>query len=237
MNRHVWKAGMIALAAAATMAGCGSSPPSVQPSESEPSAGPTTSAAEQVVVWNDAGGVGEVAVTLPSTGWTVHGDDGYATVPGYENVGFLVFPGDLWIYGDPCHWSTTAPDAPAMTVDEIVSALASQASRNASTPSKITVGGYEGVSITLHVPADIEFAGDKVPDCDNGTFGTLTGSLDGGPDSAPYRFHQGPAQIDEFWVLDVDGRPVALDLGYWPTTPPEVVDEMHAVVESVTFGQ
>ena len=29
--------------------------------------------------------------------------------------------------------------------------------------------------------------------------------------------------------------PVALDLTYWPDTPQEVIDEMYAIVESVTF--
>jgi len=201
--------------------------PSMEPSVATYPAGEPTS---QVVVWNDVSGVGNVAVTLPSSGWDVHAADGYVTALAYEDTGFLVYPGDLWIYGDPCAWSTTTPDTPASTVDEIIAALASQASRDASEPSEITVAGYSGRSITLHVPGDAVFG-----DCDEETFGTLTEGVEGSPDSAPHRFHQGPGQIDEFWVLDVDGRPVAFDLSYWPDTHQEVIDEMYAIVESVTF--
>jgi hypothetical protein len=214
------------------------SPPAPTPSPSvEPSA-PSTPAGEEpteTVLWNDASGVGTISFTMPSSGWDVYASDGYATVSGYDDTGFLVFPGDLWIYGDPCTWSTTTPDTPATTVDEIIAALASQASRDASEPSDITVAGYSGRSITLQVPDDPEWDAD----CDEGTFGTLAADDegDGEPATAPQRFQQGPAQIDEFWVLDVDGRPVALDITYWPDTPQQVIDEIYAVVESVTFGE
>jgi hypothetical protein len=210
--------------------------PSVSPS-AEPSASPSQAgeAPGPVVVWNDASGVGNISFSMPASGWDVFATDGYATVSGQDDTGFLVFPGDLWIYGDPCAWSTTTPDTPATTVDEIIAALASQASRDASEPSDIMVAGYSGRSITLHVPADPEWDAN----CDEGTFGTLAADDDGDgePASDPQRSQQGPGQIDEFWVLDVDGRPVMLDLTYWPDTPQEVIDEIYAVVESVTFGE
>lgn len=211
-----------------------SASPSVQPSATS---SPTGQAPSQEVVFNDAGGVGNVAFTFPSSGWEVSADSGYATASGYQSgTGFLVFPGDLWIYGDPCAWSTTTPDTPATTVDEIIAALASQATRDASEPSDITVAGYTGRAITLHVPDDLIWVELGPADCDEATFGTLTAGVDGNPNAAPERFHQGAGQIDEFWVVDVDGRPVALDLSYFPDTPQKVIDEMHAIVESVTFG-
>ncbi len=75
--------------------------------------------------------------------------------------------GDLYVYGDPCQWSSTTPDPPATTVDELVAALSAQASRDASEPVDITVDGYAGKSITLHVPDDAVFS-----DCDEGYFGS-----------------------------------------------------------------
>ena len=39
------------------------------------------------------------------------------------------FYGELYVYGDPCQWSSTMPDTPATTVDEVVAALTAQASR------------------------------------------------------------------------------------------------------------
>ena len=70
----------------------------------------------------------------------------------------LVLPGSLppgtgvYVYGDPCQWASTTPETPATTVEEIVAALAAQASRDASEPVDVTVGGYAGKMITLHVP-------------------------------------------------------------------------------------
>ena len=48
--------------------------------------------------------------------------------------------------------ASTTPETPATTVEEIVAALAAQASRDASAPVDVTVGGYAGKMITLHVP-------------------------------------------------------------------------------------
>ncbi len=62
------------------------------------------------------------------------------------------------VYGDPCHWETTMPETPVTTVDEFVAALSSQASRDASEPVDITLGGYAGKSITLEVPDDVDFS-------------------------------------------------------------------------------
>ena len=121
----------------------------------------------------------------------------------------IVFGGDLYVYGDPCHWASTTPDTPATTVDELVAALAAQASRDASAPVDITVDGYAGKSITLHVPDDAVFS-----DCDRDTFGSWTVSLDSAPGLDPYRYHQGPGQIDE----DVD--PGRERCGYDPRLEP-----------------
>ncbi len=63
----------------------------------------------------------------------------------------------MWyLYGDPCHWASTTPNTPTTTVDEIVTGLAAQASRDASAPVDVTVGCYAGKQITLHVPNDTE---------------------------------------------------------------------------------
>ncbi len=68
----------------------------------------------------------------------------------------------------------------------------------------ITLDGYAGKSITLHVPDDAVLSG-EFTDCDQGTFGIWTVSIDGAPGPEPYRYNQGPGQIDELWILDVDG--------------------------------
>jgi len=138
--------------------------------------------------------------------------------------------GDLYVYGDPCEWSTTTPDTPAATVDEAVAALMAQASRDASEPVDIIVAGYVGKSITLHVPDDTVDSA-----CDQGKFASWTGG--GDPISSPGRYHQGPGQIDEVWLLDVDGQLIVMDAMYGPETPAEHLDELHAILESMTFSE
>lgn len=223
--------------------------PSASP---EPSATPEPSAAEQSAEPSTA--TGFLMVNDPDIGAiTVYPGSGWSGQPGNALIGstteadtaIMLFTGDLWIYGDPCAWSTTTPDTAATTVDEIIAALASQASRDASAPADITVGGNTGQSITLHVPADIAVepsAQDNAtfPDCDEGTFGTLTTDVGGSPLRTPERYAQGAGQIDEFWVVDVgdsDGRREGMlfVLIYWPDTPQDVIDEMRAIVESATF--
>ena len=173
-----------------------------------------------------------VTVTIPATGW--YGEPGGGILTKNDDVGapdgagmIGPFRGDLYVYGDPCQWSTTRPETPATTVDEMVAALAAQASRDASEPVDITVDGYAGKSITLHVPDDAVFS-----ECDRGTFGSWGVP---GPDPAPYRYHQDPGQIDVVWVLDVDGVLTVIDWSYYAETPQDDIDELEAIVESITF--
>jgi hypothetical protein len=172
-----------------------------------------------------------ITVSIPAPGWL--GDVGGGFLVKNDNpdppdgAGIIVFEGGLSVYGDPCHWETTTPDAPATTVDELVAALSAQASRDATEPMNVSVGGYFGKEITLHVPDDAVFS-----DCDKGYFGSWT--VPGGQD--PYRYHQAPGQIDEVYILDVNGTPVIIDTAYYAGTPPSDVDELRGLVESATLA-
>lgn len=170
-----------------------------------------------------------IGVTIPAAGWS--GDHGGGSMtkddadpPAGAGVISFVDP-EYYVYGDPCQWSTTKPDEPATTVDELVTVLTAQASRDASEPVDITLDGYAGTSITLHVPDDAEFA-----ECDEDTFASW-----GVPGEDPARYHQGPGQIDELWILDVEGHLVVIDAAYYEGTPQSVVEELHAIVESTVF--
>jgi hypothetical protein len=131
----------------------------------------------------------------------------------------------FYVYGDPCQSASTRPETPATTVDDIVAALAAQASRDASEPVDVTVGGYAGKMITLHVPDDAAFAA-----CDGGEFASYT--IEG---EERWQWHQGPGQIDDFWFLDVEGSIVTIRAAYLPDTPIELLEEMRTLVESATF--
>ena len=120
--------------------------------------------------------------------------------------------------------------------------MAGQTASEASAPVDVTVGGYTGKRVTLHVPMSYEVLGptreEKFGDCDQGYFiyygtgpkGELPPEVRNAGRSA-----QGAGQIDELWILDVNGSIVILDAGYSPATPAELVEEIRTLAESATF--
>jgi len=201
--------------------------PSPTPTAPEPSYGPL-SEGPFILVYEQLFDV-RTTVTIPAPDW--HGLHTYTSVEKNGMAGppqgarLVVFGGDMVVYGDPCAWESTRPGDPAASLDELVAALSAQASRDATEPVDVTVGGYPGKMLTLHVPEDAVFT-----DCDGGEFRTL---IEVGTDGV--HFHQGPGQIDEVWVVDVEGTLVFFDAGYFADTPAEDVEEMRAMVESATF--
>jgi hypothetical protein len=147
--------------------GIGDSPdptPTAQPSAS---ASPTSTPAGllpegQHVLADETASGGQaslpITVSIQAPGW--YGEPGGGILQKNDDsdapdgAGLIVFGGDLFVYGDPCSWATTRPETPSTTVDELIAALTAQASRDATTPVDVTVGGYAGKSVTLHVPDD-----------------------------------------------------------------------------------
>lgn len=188
-----------------------------------------------------ADGLPSITATIPAPGWTFDtGFDALGKGDEVENVpeaGLLLwsYPAGTGfdVYGDPCQWASTAPDVPATTVDAFAAALAAQPSRDATAPVDVTVGGFAGKSLTLHVPDDIAYSGGEFSECDEANFTSYGVAAARG--SEPSRWHQGPGQIDELWILNVDGTTVVLDAMYRHDTPAELIDELRAIAESTTF--
>ena len=240
MNR-CWKAARLGpIVVAVLVAGCGTGEPALVSTASQTpmspgaqTASPSPSEESRTHVLSDAsdGAIG-VTVTVPAAGWfgepggwvMEYGPDGLDPPAGAGIIAFVVDE-EFYVYGDPCDWKRTRPETPATTVGGIVRALASQASRDPSAPEEITVGGYPGKKITLHVPGDAQFR-----DCDESTFATL-----GVAGEDPGLFAQGPGEIDEIWIVDVDGRVALLEGGYYADTRPGVVDELREILSSATF--
>lgn len=182
--------------------------------------------------------VGAMNVTIPAPGWSAElqggiliKNDSGADPP--DGAGLIVFPDDIeWLVPtDPCRWSSTLPETPATTVEQLVAALGSQDSRDASEPTEVSIDGHAGFTMILHVPDDASFGS-----CDSGVFCTIAResvAREGGCQ----RFHQGPGQIDKLWIVDVDGLPVIIDGAWYDETPSEHVDEIEAIVASTTFGE
>jgi hypothetical protein len=171
-----------------------------------------------------------ISVALPATGWI--GEEGSGFVLGDhgdppDGAGLIAFnDGEYFVYADPCHLSSTRPAASVTTVDDVVAALASQASRDASAPDDVVVAAHPGKRLALHVPADVDFG-----TCDRGAFATFGVA---GEDLA--RYAQGPGQTEEVTVLDVNGRVVLLVAMYFDQTPRAVMDQLRRIVASTSFN-
>ena len=219
----------------------GSEPPaSVAPSEAASSAGADRNLPEGPFVWFDPADPPSpdfddgppITVTIPASGWIFTDSSILWKGDEVDNLPESAF---LWtsttrgilVYGDPCQWVDSTPDTPATTAEEVIAALAAQAERDASDPVGVTIGGYAASRITLHVPEDAVFT-----DCDGGDFASYT--LEG-HEGAPWRWQQGPGQIDTYWVVDVDGAIVIINGMYRPDTSAERIEEMRSIAESATF--
>lgn len=215
-------------------AGCGTESPSSETSALRSPAASTPNPSPSTYVLSEAsdGAIGITVTVPPTADWSgMPGEWWMERLPGGfgppMGTGIIAFTVDkkFYVYGDPCDWRSTKPETPATTVDELIAALASQASRNPSAPEQITVNGYSGMKITLHVPDDI-----RLEDCDGGVFSTL-----GVAGEHPALWAQGRGEIDEIWIVDVDGRIALIEGGYYPDTPERVVAELHGILNSAIF--
>jgi hypothetical protein len=172
-----------------------------------------------------------LTVTIPAPDW--YGEPGGGILLKNDvheppaGSGMIVFAQpEFIVYGDACQWQTSR--STVTTVDEFVAALSSQDSREASEPVDITLGEYTGQSLTLEVPAGLDFG-----DCDPGYGGSWDCS---GTGAEPCGYHSGAGEIDTVYLLDVDGVIVAWTTKHYAGTPPDDVAEMEAIVQSASFG-
>ena len=221
--------------------------PTSEPTPSpEPSSTPEGSLPKGTFVLSDGefdDGMRNVPTTviIPATGWYGRPGNGIlGNVPEEQDFApedaWMIGPyvGDIYVPADPCQWSTTMPDTPATTVDEVVAALQGQASRDASEPVDITVDGHAGKSITLHVPDDADFREcDRNPVSSGAEFCTLTQD----DPATCHRYHQFPGQIDELWIVDVNGEVAVIDATWGDATPAKALTELRAILDSMTFEQ
>jgi hypothetical protein len=174
-----------------------------------------------------------LTVTIPGPGW--EGDVGGGILfrdvnESVDAAGMIVFSQDEYlVFADPCGWESTTPIT-VRTVDEFVAALAAQPGRNASEPVDVTIDGYTGKAITLHIPDDADFS-----ECDHNIFGTWDCNRPAAP--MPCGFTGGPGETSVDYILDVDGALVAWHTGYQAGTPADIVAEQETLVLSARFGE
>src|SRR5512141_3046556 len=64
-----------------------------------------------------------ITVTIPDSAWSGERGSGILVADDFDGAGIIAFDeSEYFVYRDPCHWSSTRPNTPATTVDEVVTA-------------------------------------------------------------------------------------------------------------------
>ena len=122
------------------------------------------------------------------------------------------------LFSQPCHAENAGPADIAVgpTVDDFVDAVTGRPGLDVTEPKPVRLGRHSGRFFTLNGPSDISGCGEWRP-----------------WDPAPYL--QGPSNIWDVWVMNVDGVRVVIMTEYFPETPATIKAELRAMAESVHF--
>jgi hypothetical protein len=159
-----------------------------------------------------------------------------AVPPGWTRNGWYLTKSDLFlsawpvavenVYGDPCHWQSSLLDPPVgPTVDDLATALGNQLIRDA-TVEDVTLGGYSGKVVHMSLPADLDWA-----DCDLAQVGAWSEAAEQGPS----RTLQSPGELDDVYIVDVEGVRVVVTDAWMPTSAAADVAELEAMLDSITI--
>ena len=158
-------------------------------------------------------------------GWSI-GDGGYISKgdpddpPNWMAAGSSIVAN---IFADRCEWVTTRLNPlVGPTVDDLATAFAEVWGFDATVPVDVVVDGFAGKGMVLTVPTGVDFA-----DCDQGHF---QGWVDAG---GGYRWYQGPGQIEQLWILDVEGDRLLINATHFPETSPQDRAELQQITDSI----
>ncbi|HET9420545.1 MAG TPA: hypothetical protein VFO49_05365 [Nocardioides sp.] len=169
-----------------------------------------------------AAGAPEVLVTLPP-GWNAwEGPNRFEgdldTTPWY--AGLLVVNVTA-VATDPCDNPAATGTAVDGTPDDLVAAIKRiPGLRVTATPESDQLFGYPATHLQVRrVPGFGRCDGDFAL-FDTETNGVVVGGID---------------TLADTWVVDVDGQAFLVDAGVTPKTPPEIQEELYAIVDAIEF--
>ena len=120
------------------------------------------------------------------------------------------------------------------TTEDLASALATlEPFEVVEAPSEVSRWGYDGTRLVLQVPelpTSVAAGQLKFTDCVENEVKSWIGR----PLSYVY-YGYSPGLIEEFWILDVDGQRLVVATDHFPDTPPDDMDELQAVLDSIGF--
>jgi len=135
------------------------------------------------------------------------------------------------VYEEPCTWASGRQSQPR-GASAIAAALAAQHRRNGTAPEDVTVGGVRAVHVRLTVPADQKVSptdGQDFVNCDEGQFRSWTTT------QGDVRYHQGPGQIDDVYLVDVNASTFAFDVISGPGIAAQDAADLAGMLASIRF--
>lgn len=163
----------------------------------------------------------EVLITVPE-GWTGGGNWLLLGPRGPESPdGMNIRFGSVEnLYANPLALGDGSLDPPVgPTVDDLVDAMMSHPDWPTTGPTDVTIDGYAGKVVRLTLPTDLDLPGGRFLLFRDGASGE--------------RWAWEPGQIVDFYIIDVDGERLVLELFSYPDTPAADLAERDAVVESM----
>ena len=148
-----------------------------------------------------------------------------------DGVAVLFFTADS-LYSDPCRWDVAGTGAAdegdvkvGPTVDDLVAAIGENSFYTSTDPTPVTIDGYSGQQLEIQLPDD------PFTDCD-----TEPGDTSGHAYVFPGPVYvQGPANIWDLTLLDVEGTRLVTAVLSYPDTSPEDLDVARNVVATMNI--
>jgi hypothetical protein len=162
--------------------------------------------------------------TVPRDGWISWGPGVHTTEPDERDHVGIGFANVANLYADPCHWRTAGMLDPAVgpSVAELVAGLAAQSRFTASAPTDVSLAGFAGSYLELTIDADLDFS-----TCDAGEVHSWIET------KGSSRYYQGPGQIEQFWIIDVDGTRLVIEGSLFPQASRANRDDLARIIESI----
>lgn len=241
MNRNKsWTSGTAALALLAALGACSSDEPrdegaAPQQTSTSTSSSPT-SGCEEVAhdratlapgCWaiqvDGAVGLPLAELELPA-GFT--GSDAWVWVPGgrQDEWGAITLATTGGVYSDPCRRIGGTSEA-HRTIADFAAALAGQPGTTATKPTRVSVGGHDGLYLEVAVPPAHDVAG-----CPGKTLLFWNATEGAAPPVEP-------GMVSRLWILEVDGHHLVLAAFTNADARDRAVDLFKGIAASATFTE
>ena len=177
----------------------------------------------------------QVFYTIPTEGWNSWFGGfklGSESDPPNSVVGFGIL-NVTNVVQDGCTGHVAADPPVGPTVDDMAAALADLSPFVLTKPpSDVTVDGFRGKHLQLTVP-DLELGGSaddpEFTDCTDGELWSYIGK----PLSFPSHGYSHPGQVEDYWLLDVDGTRLMIGTLTSPGSSEGDIAELHSILDSI----